>query len=254
MIARLILLVVILGMSAVFLAEQAEGLVEFKKYKVVNSSKVCGDKLCSEIDEERAKKGLSSRDIQVCGDRPCYDISGDSERMLNKSSPLGQANLGIPLDLIECKEGLELVVRMASLSPACVKKENTEKIRESDWAMSFIQQQNMFDVLVQQRQNEMASAKTLQDFDVSLNIETDYINNQRYLVFEGNGWHRLHNVEIIISESDFSESVRTKTDDRGHLNMPWPIPDTLGGRVYHIFATNGIHEYNIDIPISPKAD
>ena len=254
MIARLILLVVILGMSAVFLAEQAEGLVEFKKYKVVNSSKVCGDKLCSEIDEERAKKGFSSRDIQVCGDRPCYDISGDSERMLNKSSPLGQANLGIPLDLIECKEGLELVVRMASLSPACVKKENTEKIRESDWAMSFIQQQNMFDVLVQQRQNEMASAKTLQDFGVSLNIETDYINNQRYLVFEGNGWHRLHNVEIIISESDFSESVRTKTDDRGHLNMPWPIPDTLGGRVYHIFATDGIHEYNIDIPISPKAD
>ena len=59
MIVRLILLTMVLGMSAVLLAEQAEGLVEFKKYKVINSPKVCGDKMCSEIDEERAKKGLS---------------------------------------------------------------------------------------------------------------------------------------------------------------------------------------------------
>ena len=87
----------ILGMSTVFLVEQAEGLVEFKKYKVINSPKVCGDKMCSEIDEERTTKGLSSRDIKVCEDRLCYDISGDSEKLLNKSSLLGQKNLGIPV-------------------------------------------------------------------------------------------------------------------------------------------------------------
>jgi hypothetical protein len=253
-IVRLILLVLIFGISTALLVEQAEGLVEFKKYKVINSPKVCGDKMCSEIDEERAKKGLSSRDIKVCGDRPCYDISMDSKKLLNKSSPLGQTNLGIPIDLIECKEGLELVVRTSSLSPACIKKENVEKIREFNWAIPFIQQQKMFEGLAQQRQNEMILAKTLQDSDVSLNIETDYINNQRYLMFDGYGWHRLHNVEITISTSDFSESVRTKTDDRGHLNMPWPIPYAVGGKVYHVFATDGIHEYGIDIPISPKAD
>jgi hypothetical protein len=253
-IVRLILLALIFGISTTLIVEQAEGLVEFKKYKVINSPKVCGDKMCSVIDEERAKKGLSSRDIKVCGDRPCYDISVDSKKLLNKSSPLGQTNLGIQIDLIECKEGLELVVRTVSLSPACIKKENVEKIRESNWAIPFIQQQKMFEELGQQRQNETVSVKTLQDFDVSLNIETDYINNQRYLMFEGDGWHRSHNVEITISESDFSESVRTKTDDRGHLNMPWPIPDILGGRVYHIFATDGIHEFDIDVPISPKAD
>lgn len=252
MIVKLIFLVLIFGISTALLVEQAEGLVEFKKYKVINSPKVCGDKMCSEIDEERAKKGLSSRNIKVCGDRLCYDISGDSKKLLNKSSPLGQINLGIPIDLIECKEGLELVVRTASLSPACIKKENVEKIRESNWAISSIQQQKMFEILVLERQNAMASAKMLQDFDVSLNIETDYINNQRYLMFNGYGWHRLHNVEITISGSAFSESVRTKTDDRGHLNMPWPIPDTVGGRVYHIFATDGIHEFDIDIPIVPK--
>ena len=103
MITRFIILVLILGVSATLLVEQAEGLVKFKKYKVINSPKVCGDKMCSEIDEERAKKGLSSRDIKVCGDRPCYNISKDSEKSLNKFSPIGQANLGIAIDLIECK-------------------------------------------------------------------------------------------------------------------------------------------------------
>ena len=252
MIVRLICLVLIFGISAALLVEQAEGFIEFKKYKVINSPKVCGDKMCSEIDEERAKKGLSSRDIKVCGDRPCYDISENSEKPLNKSSPMGQTKLGIPIDLIECKEGLELVVKTTSLSPACIKQENVEKIREFNWAISAIQQQEMFDRLAQERQNGMVSAKTLQDFDVSLNIETDHINNQRYLMFDGNGWHRLHNVEIIILGEIFEESIRTKTDDRGHLNMPWPIPDTVGGRVYHIFATDGIHEFDIDVPIAPK--
>ncbi len=251
MIVRLILLVMVLGMSTILLVEQAEGLVEFKKYKVINSPKVCGDKMCSEIDEERAKKGLSSRDIKVCGDRLCSDFS-ENTKPFNKSSPMGQLKLGIPIDLIECKEGLDLVVRTVSLSPACIKKENVEKMRESNWAISSIQQQEMFKGLAQERQNEMVSAKTLADFDVSLNIETDQINRQRYLMFDGYGWHRLHNVEITISASNFSESVRTKTDDRGHLNMPWPIPDTVGGRIYHIFATDGIHEFDIDIPIAPK--
>jgi len=50
----------------------------------------------------------------------------------------------------------------------------------------------------------------------------------------------------------FSESVRSQTDDRGHLYMPWPIPDEVGGKKYNIFATDGIHDFEMDIPISPK--
>jgi len=112
----------VIVISTSLLVEQAEGLVEFKKYKVINSPKVCGDKMCSEIDEERAKKGLSSRDIKVCGDRPCYDISEDSEKLLNKSSPLGQINLGIPIDLIKCKEGLDLLVKTARFESSMYQK------------------------------------------------------------------------------------------------------------------------------------
>ena len=252
MITRLLVVIIIFGILIGLGFEQAEGFIEFKKYKVINSPKVCGDKMCSEVDEERAKKGLSSRDIKICGDRPCFDILTDSKKSLNKFSPLGQQKLGIPMDLIECKEGLELVVKTTNLNPACVKQENVEKLRVVNWAISSIQQQEMFERLGQERQKEMISPKTLQDFDVTLNIETDHINNQRYLMFDGYGWHRLHNVEITVSGSTFSESIRTKTDDRGYLNMPWPIPDNVGGNVYHIFATDGIHEFDIDIPIAPK--
>ena len=254
MIARLILLVLIFGISSALLVEQAEGLVEFKKYKVVNSSKVCGDKMCSEIDEERAKKGLPSRDIKVCGDNLCYDVSNNLEKLSNKSSPLGQTKLGIPIDLVECKEGLDLVVRMASLNPACVKEENVEKLRGVHWAISEIQQQERFGRLVQERQNETVSAKTLQESDVTLNIRADHINNQRYLMFDGSGWHRLHNVEITISVETFEETIRTKTGDRGHLSMPWPIPDTVGGQHYNIFATDGIHDFEITIPIARNSN
>jgi hypothetical protein len=34
--------------------------------------------------------------------------------------------------------------------------------------------------------------------------------------------------------------------------MPWPIPDGVGGKIYNIFATDGIHEFELDVPISIK--
>ena len=74
MITKIILGILIIGFT-LSLIDSAEGLVEFKKYKVINSPKVCGDKLCSEVDEKIAKKGESSHKIKVCGDRLCSDFS-----------------------------------------------------------------------------------------------------------------------------------------------------------------------------------
>ncbi len=71
-------------------------------------------------------------------------------------------------------------------------------------------------------------------------------------MFDGFGWHGLHNVEITITGEGFKESVRTKTDNRGNLNMPWPIPDSVGGKLYNIFATDRISEFEMNVPISPK--
>ena len=233
------------------LIDSAKADIEFKKYKVINSPKVCGDKLCSEIDEKIAKKGESSHKIKVCGDRVCSDFSPKS-KPFNKSSPFGQVKLGIAIDLVQCKEGQELVVRSTNHLPACIKAENVEKLREKSWAIPEKAQQDMFEEFVENRKKGIVSSKTIDDFDVTMTITTEEINNQRYLMFDGNGWHRLHNVEITITGGMFSEMLLSKTDDRGHLNMPWPIPDEMGGQRYNIFATDGIHEWEIDIPISTK--
>jgi hypothetical protein len=232
MITRAILCVLAISLC-VGLIDSADGLVEFKKYKVINSPKVCGDKLCSEVDEKIAKKGESSHKIKVCGDRLCSDFS-KNQKPFNKSSPRGQLHLGIAIDLIQCKEGQQLV------------------LREKGWAITDKVQDEMFAKFAENRMKGIVSDKTIEDFDVTMTITTEQINNQRYLMFDGNGWHRLHNVEITITGGMFSERLLSKTDDRGHLNMPWPIPDEMGGQKYNIFATDGIHEFEIDIPISTR--
>jgi len=232
------------------MADSADGLVEFKKYKTVNSSKVCGDKLCSEAYEKSAKKGESSRNIKVCGYELCSDVSENLEH-INKSSPLGQIKLGVALDLIQCKENQKLAIKKTNQSPACVNLESIGKLREKGWEISEQMQKKIVIESIANRIKETKS-EALNNFDVSMTIISDQINNQKYLIFNGNGWHRLHNVEITITGESFSESIRTKTDDRGHLNMPWPIPNIVGGETYNIYATDGIHQYKINIPISPR--
>ena len=252
MITKVIIGILVIGF-AIGLIDSADGFIEIKKYKVINSEKVCGDKLCSEVDDEIAKKGESSRNIKVCGDRLCSDFSEESTPF-NKSSPYGQLKLGIAIDLIQCKEGQELVLKNDSQIPACIKSENTQKLRDKGWAVSEKTQEEIFAQIAFNRSQGIGTDMTLEDFDVTITIVPEEINNDRYLMFDGNGWHRLHNVEITITGDSFSESIRTKTDDRGHLNMPWPIPDEVGGKVYKIFATDGIHEFEISIPIAPKQD
>ncbi len=251
MIARLFILLLVLGISTGFIVEQAEGFIQIKKYKVINSPKVCGDKMCSEIDEKRAKKGLSSHNIEICGDRLCYEITSKQENFANKSSPYGQFRLGIALDLIECKQGHQVVIKKTTQFPACVDTKSVDKLRKKAWAISENEQEEIFKEISNNRiiNDEIV---TQQKLDVSLSVVAEEINNQRYLMFDGFGWHRLHNVEITITGDGFEESVRSKTDNRGNLYMPWPIPDLVGGKFYNIFATDGIHEFEMSIPIASK--
>ncbi len=251
MIARLIILVLVLGISTGLIFDYAEGLVGIKKYKVINSPKVCGDKMCSEIDETRAKKGLSSHKIEICGDRPCYEIKSKQENIINESSPYVQFRLGIALDLIKCKQEQEVVIKKNSQLPACVDTKSVEKLREKGWAISDNEQAEIFKGISNNR-TKNDEPTTVKNLDVSISVVSEEIYNQRYLMFDGFGWHGLHNVEITITGEGFKESVRTKTDDRGNLNMPWPIPDAVGGKLYNIFAADGKSEFEMNIPIAPK--
>ena len=134
MISKAILTVLIVCF-AVGIVDSADGFIEFKKYKVINSPKVCGDKMCSEVDEKIAKKGESSHNTKVCGDRLCSGFSKDLIPF-NKSSPFGQMKLGIDLDLIQCKEGQEIIIKKINQKPACVNFENVEKLRSNGWAIT----------------------------------------------------------------------------------------------------------------------
>jgi hypothetical protein len=248
---RMIVLVFVLGISAGFIFEYAEGFIEVKKYKAINSEKVCGDQLCSEIDEQRAKQGLSSQNIEICGNKPCNEVTQKPENFSNESSPYGQYRLGIALDLIKCKEEQIVIIKKTTQFPACVNSKSVDELREKEWAISENEQEEIFKKISNDRIKNYEDI-TPQKMDVSISVVSEEINNQRYLMFDGFGWHRLHNVEITITGDGFEESIRTKTDDRGHLNMPWPIPDRVGGKIYNIFATDGIHEFELDVPITTK--
>jgi len=49
--------------------------------------------------------------------------------------PLKQFRAGIPSKEIKCKEGLDLVIKVSSGSPACVKPQSKQKLLELGWAV-----------------------------------------------------------------------------------------------------------------------
>jgi len=241
---EILLSILIFSVLTIVLIQTAEGLISFKKYKVINSPKVCGDKLCTEIDEMIAKKGESSRDIKVCGDRVCTDLKSKKyEKPTNEYSPIGQFKLGVTLDLIQCKPNLELILKAINYSPACVSPKNVQKLIDKGWALSIETQNSLFEQI-----SKLEPRRTLEEIiapkELNFSITPDVIAGQEYLIFNGFGWHGFHNVEITISNEEGEvEFLMSKTNDHGVLFLPWKISDEIKPGWYNIYATEGIHEY-----------
>jgi len=225
-------------------------VVEFKEYKVINSPAVCGDKLCKQVDEERSKKGLSTRDVKVCGNEPCkYLDRAESTIPKNIDTPLGKYKFGIPLHQITCNEELKLVLKASNNYPACVKSENAIRLIASGWALDIELQKQ----IIAESEEKYTSKIALASYstDDLLSASFDKVYDQDFVVFEGIGWHRLHNVEITISgEQEIIDSVRSQTTDRGRLWMHWPIPESLPAGQYHIHATDGIHSADLSLEVT----
>ena len=61
------------------------------------------------------------------------------------------------------------------------------------------------------------------------------------IIFQGEGFHRLHNVEITIYHEDIVVSeLLSQTTDRGVLFLPLIINDFTPGK-YDVSATDNIH-------------
>lgn len=131
--------------------EDVHGLVEIKKYKVVNSPEVCGDMLCPKPSIEKSKSA------------PSQDVE-------KKSKPT-----------------------------------------------------------------------------IKTTIKT--INEKKFFWFEGDGWHGFHNVAITISGSYFSTTINSKTNSRGHLSVPWQIPQSVTEQELDVFATDGLNEIKTTVTI-----
>ena len=83
-----------------------------------------------------------------------------------------------------------------------------------------------------------------------MEVTFDSFSGKPFVVFNGFGWHGYHNVEITISKnSEIIEFMMTQTEPDGTLYLPWQIPDDFSSEWYHVYASDGIHEYEIDIPI-----
>ena len=76
---------------------------------------------------------------------------------------------------------------------------------------------------------------------ISINTTLTSVSIWDMVIFRGEGFHRLHNVEITIYQEDVVVSkLLTKTTDRGDLFMPLIINHLSPGK-YDVLATDNIH-------------
>ena len=77
--------------------------------------------------------------------------------------------------------------------------------------------------------------------DASINTSLTTVSIWDMMIFRGEGFHRLHNVEITIYQEDMMVSkLLTKITDRGDLFMPLIITNFSPGK-YDVLATDKIH-------------
>jgi len=91
-------------------------------------SRVCGDKLCTEIPggREAWESRTNPKDVES-------ELSNTEKVSSLSNSPKQQIADGVlPKDVI-CKEGLELIFKSTDGTPACVKPETAKKLIERGW-------------------------------------------------------------------------------------------------------------------------
>jgi len=86
----------------------------------------------------------------------------------------------------------------------------------------------------------LSSSITLAE-GVSIGTSLNSVSIWDMVIFRGEGFHRLHNVEITIYQDNIIVSeLLTKTTDRGDLFMPLIVTDFSPGN-YDVVATDTIH-------------
>ncbi len=94
-------------------------------------SRVCGDKLCSEIPggREAWESRTNSKEVES-------EFSQTEQVSSLSNSPRKQMQNGIAAKDVVCKQGFELIFKSSDNSPACVKPSSAKKLIERGWAQN----------------------------------------------------------------------------------------------------------------------
>ncbi len=166
------------------------GFIEIKKWRVINSPEVCGDKLCEELE-------------------------GDSG-----IPPLKQFNEGISLEKIRCKQGFELVLKTSNNHPACVKESSIEILVKRGWATVLdiiIRQHIPVDAESAEKARQIGTkgvvlaseSFVMAENNPAVTITSSDISGQDALIFEGSGFRGFHVIDIILT-NDFGFETELK--------------------------------------------
>ncbi|MCH6586615.1 MAG: hypothetical protein IH792_06285 [Thaumarchaeota archaeon] len=207
------------------------GLIEIKKWRVINSPEVCGDKLCKELE-------------------------GDSG-----ISPLKQFNEGISLEKIRCKQGFELVLKTSNNHPACVKESSIDILVQRGWATVLdiiIKQHIPVDAESAEKARQISikgvvlatESFVMDENNPSVIITSSDINGQDAIIFEGSRFRGFHVIDIIVTNDfGFEAELKTKTGMQGTLYMPWLLYEPLGPGTYNVEFSDRVSSHEITIKI-----
>jgi len=207
------------------------GLIEIKKWRVINSPEVCGDKLCEELE-------------------------GDSG-----ISPLKQFNDGISLEKIRCKQGFELVLKTSNNHPACVKESSIEILVQRGWATVLdiiIKQHIPVDAESAEKARQLGikgvvlatESFVMDENNPTVTITISDINGQDAIIFEGSGFRGFHVIDIIVTNDfGFEAELKTKTGMQGTLYMPWLLYEPLGPGTYNVEFSDRVSSHDITIKV-----
>ena len=210
---------------------EAAGLIEIKEYKVINSPKVCGDKLCEELE-------------------------GDSG-----IPPLKQFNEGISLEKIRCKQGFELVLKTSNNHPACVKESSIDILVQRGWATVLdvkIKQHVPIDAESAEKARQIGAkgvvlaseSFVMDENNPTVTITSSEINGQEAIVFEGSGFRGFHVIDIIVTNDyGFETELKTKTGMEGTLHMPWVLYEPLFLGTYYVEFSDRVSSHEITIKV-----
>jgi len=207
------------------------GLIEIKKWRVINSSEVCGDKLCEELE-------------------------GDSG-----IPPLKQFNEGISLEKIRCKQGFELVLKTSNNHPACVKESSIEILVQRGWATVLdiiIKQHIPVDAESAEKARQIgikgvvlaSESFVMDENNPTVTITSSDINGQDAIIFEGSGFRGFHVIDVIVTNDfGFEAELETKTGMQGTLYMPWLLYEPLAPGTYNVEFSDRVSSHDITIKI-----